>query len=535
MVNPLTVLRTIRHLSPRQVAHQLRHRVSGPAQDPAQVAVHGCTGVGVDATWEPPSTEGEALEGGALVSLFGSAPHDPMREGWQPSGRDPLWLYTLHYHGWINAPSAEPTVIRGLLLNWIDNHTRGTGWEPYPTAMRVLHWLGWLARHDGILGGNQKRWIYGSIAAQLVHLERHLERHLDGNHLWTDLVALATAGLTLSGPLPARLCDRWLPSLVETICEQLDEDGVHRERTPTYHCLLAEQLGGVVKALSLRPGGSPTLAPTLRGALGRMCAIVPAFTHPDGDVALWGDSQRGAPVSPQVLAARFAASLAEGDAEAREAGFFRRAWGPWTVLWNAGGTGLDRQVGHIHADALALEISLAGERVLVDAGVGTYVTGDDRSYSRSTGAHNTVDLDGRDQHELWASHRIGGRASVDVDEATHERLSGRVRGYQWPVTHHRTIEWHDGAIRCRDALSSPDAPATVRYFVPATAAVVTIDGGFRVTTARGQRFTLRGGPGLSWTREEARGWRAIAREAPRIALAAKLPDNGATIELRAED
>ncbi len=537
MVNPLTVLRTIRHLSAQQVAHQLRHRIKGPPREPAEVAVHGCTGIDVSGDWQPPSVEGQALDQGRSVALFGGPSIDLLRDGWEPAGRSPLWLYTLHYHGWINDPEADPRVTRSLLLNWIDTHTRGVGWEPYPTAMRVLHWIGWLARHRQILGSNQERWFYGSLAAQLQHLERHLERHLDGNHLWTDLVALATAGLTLSGPLPVRLCDRWLPSLAETIVDQLGEDGVHRERTPTYHCVLAEQLSLVLSAMSMRKVQMPALRPTFQGAIERMSEALPAFTHPDGDVALWGDSQRGAPVNPRSLAARLGKSLEAGDADAPSAGFYRRAWGPWTALWNAGGTDLERQVGHLHADALAIELSLGEERVIVDAGVGTYTIGDDRTYSRSTAAHNTVTIgdDDRNQHELWASHRIGGRAEVGVDTAERDRLSGYVRGYRWPVTHRRTLEWRDGALLCSDSLSTPEAaPAMLRYFLPAQCLLAPIAGGFRVTTAGGRRFTMTGPASLLWTRSDARGWRAIGRDAPRIALITRLPTKGVTIEFRAE-
>jgi hypothetical protein len=96
----------------------------------------------------------------------------------------------------------------------------------------------------------------------------------------------------------------------------------------------------------------------------------------------------------------------------RHAGLFRRSFGPWTLLFNTGGVGLAHQPGHIHADGLAIELSLHGERVVIDAGVGTYVPGSSRDYARSTRAHNTVTVGEGDpnQHELWASHRVGGRA-----------------------------------------------------------------------------------------------------------------------------
>jgi hypothetical protein len=536
MVSPLTLLRTIRHLSPRQAMHQAVHRLVGPAQQPAEAAVHGCTGLTIDGAWEPPSPEGEPIDGGQRVALFGRAPHDPQQSGWQPERADPLWLYTLHYHGWINHPSADPLVIRALLLGWIDNHPRGVGWEPYPTAMRILHWIAWLARHQGLLGGNQRRWLLGSLAAQLAHLESHLERRLGGNHLFTDLCALVTAGLTLDGPLPLRLADRWLSALVHEVRLQIADDGGHRERTPTYHCLLAEQLAGVCAALALRPHGEPAGAVALSDALTRMLEVLPAFTHPDGDVALWGDSQRRAPVTPTGLLHRFGRRPLAGDADAPATGLFRREWGPWTVLWNAGGVGLDHQVGHIHADALAFELSLGRERVLVDAGVGTYQEGPERAYCRGTRAHSTVTLgpDDPDQHELWASHRIGGRAVVQRGATEPNRLIGEVRGYQWPARHRRVLEWTGGRLRCSDAVSDPAIPATARFYFPAGAAISRCPGGHRVHTAAGARFTVLGADTLAWEVEPAAGWLAIGAPSPRTCLAVRLPASGLTVDFIAE-
>ncbi|MEZ4454014.1 MAG: alginate lyase family protein [Nannocystaceae bacterium] len=534
MVSPLTFLRTIRHLRPRQVTGQIAHRLAGPAQTPETISAHGCTGLAVDRVWGAPSGEGAAIDGGQRAALLGAPPYDPRAAGWQPEGRDPLWLYTLHYHGWINHPAANPDEIRGLLLHWIEHHRAGTGWEPYPTATRILHWLGWLVRHEGIVIGNQRRFVFSSLAAQLGHLERHLERHLDGNHLWTNLCALVTAGLVLDGPYPEQVGVRWLGPLVECVADQLAADGGHRERTPSYHGLLAEQLLGVVRALELRPSGPPSLAVALAEASARMIRVVPAFTHPDGDVALFGDSQLGLATGPRGLYQRAGLPLPEGHADAADSGFFRRAWGPWSVLWNAGGLGLPHQVGHIHGDALSFELSLDGERVLVDAGVGTYVIGDDRDYARSTRAHNTVTVGegDPDQHELWASHRIGGRGRVSQDEAGDARLGGRVLGFRAQAEHRRTLSWHGGALRCHDTILG-DAPARARFHVPASASVTAIDGGFEVESAGGRRFRITAEPACAWEQAPARGWTAMGQAAPRIALTTRLPPGGATFSFTA--
>lgn len=463
--------------------------------------------------------------------LVGHPPHDPRHQGWAP-GADPLWSYTLHYHGWIAHPEVSVERARATMESWIEEHREGVGWEPYPTSMRVLHWIGWLHQHGATLQAHARERLLASLAAQLEHLSEHVETHLDGNHLWTNLVALVCGGLALRGPLPQRLLERFGPQLVDTVHEQLAGDGVHGERTPTYHCLLAEQLAVLVPfARETRP----RLADSLLPALSAMLAALPAFTHPDGDVALWGDSQRDAPVTPAALLRRLGRSVPTGHADAPVSGFARRRWGPWTLLWNRGDVGLPHQVGHVHGDGLAIELSLGATRVLVDAGVGTYAIGPEREYARSTAAHNTATVGaGRaDQHELWASHRIGARARTETLALAEHRIVGTVRGHAAATTHRRSIEHADGIITITDELGDPSVPAAVRYFVPAALAPSVRDDVVELVAA-GRRMELRA-EGAAWHVSPAPGWHGMGRAAPRLCLMLPLRSGGTRVRLRAQE
>lgn len=520
-MSPGTWLRTLAHLTPKQMLYQGLQRLRGPARSPSGTTREGLTGVA--AAMPAPSPEGAADSFG--VRLLGLPAYDPVARGWQPEA-DPLYVYTLHYHGWLS--QLPLAAARAQVEHWIDHHREGAGWEPYPTAMRALHWLGWLGEHEARLDATARRRIFGSLAAQLEHLRLHVEHHLDGNHVWTDLAALAAAGLSLAGPAAAPLAAS-LPALADVVDAQLGPDGVHRERTPTYHCLLAEQLAGVV---ALEPARvDPEAARRLEAALARMLAALPAFTHPDGDVALWNDSQLGAPVTPLRLARRLGAPLPSGDADAADAGLFRRCFGPWTLLWNAGGVGLPHQPGHIHADGLALELSLSEERVVVDAGVGTYNVGFFRDYARSTRAHNTVTVGETDpdQHELWASHRVGGRARTMELAHGPGALSARLHGYRAPAAHLRKIHWDGKRLRVEDRVE-PHAPATARLFFPESCALLLRGNVWHGRTAGAQRFRVVGPPGTAWTCSPAHGWTAMNRVAPRRCLAAPIPPGGLVLE-----
>jgi Heparinase II/III-like protein len=521
-------VRAAQHLRASQLLAFVRQRSQGPARVPLQSRAVGCDALMLPEGFDGPSPEGIPQPDGSVV-LLGQPAHDPLRFGWEAPD-DPLWAYTLHYHGWLGDPRCDPEHAIATMLDWIEEHPQGVGWEPYPTSLRILHWLGVLARTGERLHAGELELVLASLSAQLQHLAQHVEVHLDGNHLWTNLAALVAGGLALGGPVPQLLVDRFAQRLLAVVYEQLASDGVHRERTPSYHCLLGEQLAIVVVLAEPR---MPGLADPLRIALRRMVDALASFTHADGDVALWGDSQLGAPVTPRRLAARIGRELEGGDADARASGFSRRVWGPFTLLWNRGGVGMPQQVGHIHGDALALELDVGTTRVLVDAGVGSYLPGSDRDYVRSTRAHNTatVGAGDPDQHELWKSHRIGARAHPLELACSERELAGEVLGWRSPAVHRRRVRWDGEAIHVEDVIDRI-APATVRWFVPAELTV-------RVEAAQAVVFVPRG-PTLELTLDRGRfvasdapGWCAMNTPAPRTCLAVAVEAGAVALTIRA--
>jgi hypothetical protein len=68
------------------------------------------------------------------------------------------------------------------------------------------------------------------------------------------------------------------------------------------------------------------------------------------------------------------------------------------ALFDHGPHGMAPSYGHAHADALSLLLYRHGEPILIDPGTFTYTgPADWRRYFRSTAAHNTVTVNGRDQ------------------------------------------------------------------------------------------------------------------------------------------
>lgn len=99
--------------------------------------------------------------------------------------------------------------------------------------------------------------------------------------------------------------------------------------------------------------------------------------------------------------------------------------------------------GHAHADALSIELRVDGVPVLVDPGTHSY-HGDSkwRSYFRSTFAHNTIEVDGKDQSEsggpfMWTSH-----AATTTELVTPTKVTASHDGYRRfhsQVDHRRSV------------------------------------------------------------------------------------------------
>ena len=141
---------------------------------------------------------------------------------------------------------------------------------------------------------------------------------------------------------------------------------------------------------------------------------------------------------------------------------------------DAGPLGPDYLPAHAHGDIFSYELSLDGQRVVVDGGTSSYVAGAERAWARSTRAHNTVEIAGVDQAEFFGAFRVGRRgrprdvtARVSADGL---QVSGWHDGYRRLAgrpTHHRELEFvAPGALVVWDTVESSgphEAVSRVRF------------------------------------------------------------------------
>jgi uncharacterized heparinase superfamily protein len=485
--SPGRVLRTVRHIRPRQALAQLQYLVRGKAAPvtwdepaPALAVTPGSV--------EPflPAPDHARFDGHRRIALIGREVAFRDEIDWDFSGEGPLWAYHLHQFDYLRSPSLSPQARWALMHDWIEHCEGGVGWNPHPISLRILSWAKLLLTPGALsLSAANAEILRASMARQVETLARNPELRLQGNHLFSNLLTVVFAGLLFEG----EWAEGWLrreAALRRELQEQILSDGSHVEGSPMYHGLLLENLLDLLNLMRALPEGVPVpLLRAVEDCAGRMLGAQRVWTHPDGEIALLSDSAHGIAHSPDRIEA-YAASL---GVEIREpaspgalgdAGVFRFENGELTVIATASAPTPRYQPGHAHCDALSFELSVGDVRVVTDTGVSEYIPGRLRDLSRATCSHATLELDGLEQSEIWAAHRVGGRAGVQVDRVEADRcLEASCSPWATPRARHRRVFLLGAAGReLRDSVEGEN---------------------------RSVRFALPLGPGLRVTLEKASG------------------------------
>src|SRR5262249_48033881 len=116
-----------------------------------------------------------------------------------------------------------------------------------------------------------------------------------GNHLVKNIKALIWASAYFTGPIAERWRRLGLKHLQRELDRQILADGMHYERSPSYHAQVFADLLECRQALADDPFGGQ-----LDAALDRMAQTVADLTHPDGGPALFNDAGLTMAYAPEV-------------------------------------------------------------------------------------------------------------------------------------------------------------------------------------------------------------------------------------------
>ncbi len=343
--------------------------------------------------------------------------------------------------------SKDEKYVRELIAQWhswikANPYPLGIHWgSTLEVAFRSLSWI-WVDQMLADAPG------YAELRAELLpalafhgrYIERYLSTYFSPNtHLLGEAVALFFLG-TLYPQIAA--ASRWQQTgwklLLQEAQRQVRPDGVYFEQSLHYHVYA---LDFFLYARLLAGRNGLEIPAEYDSMLGKMLAVVQALSQagpPEG----FGDDDGGRVFNPRrnrtehmtdplaigtllygredLSAARLTeesiwlfgqqavdafprqnAHPAPLSAAFRDGGLYVLADSqpyPQQMVVDAGPQGVGR-CGHGHADALSVRLTMDGQRCLVDAGSGVYISADpaDRNAFRGTAAHNTMRVDGMDQ------------------------------------------------------------------------------------------------------------------------------------------
>ena len=353
------------------------------------------------------------------IRLLNVAPPDSGYIPWRDRAFSKLWRYQLHSFSFsrdfaVNAASEDYLGDRdralGWMRDWIKNNPVGVdvGWDAWPVSERLLNWALLIAVFDLHDEDIRVAWC-----RQVRWLDRWIEYDVRANHLLTNVCALTVAACMLD---EQALLNRVLPQLKSQFDEQILKDGGHYERSPMYHAQMLWNGMVVYAFLREKP-------PFLQDALLRMTGFLRLIRHPDGEIPLFGDSvlKQAPPTRALIALADQMFPVGEPVSNSSACGFALEDSGFYILGCADKGNHMivktappspAFQPGHSHADMLSFELSVGGRRIIVDSGAHGYAESDLRAYCRSTGAHNTVQVGGLEQHELWGTFRCARRAQA---------------------------------------------------------------------------------------------------------------------------
>ncbi len=393
------------------------------------------------------------------------------------------------------------------LESWTDQcpFGRGMNWRsPLELAIRMISWV-WafaLIEDASVMTDKHKERVLSLVEQHLREITRKYSRYSSANnHLIGEAAGVFIASSYFSGLSSA---PRWRRQskriLEEEILRQTFDDGGTREQATGYHLFVLEFF--LLSGLVARNGGDDVSA-EYWGRLEKMFQYVAGMSAASGALPMVGDADDGYvldlggrddPVASLLVIGALlldrpeladAVSQPRNDATIIEpllwllgpaacdrwirsksrsasdplisraftqSGYYLLQRGHKetdgiSVLMDCGELGFLSIAAHGHADALSLVLRVAGVDVLVDPGTYDYFTFPAwRKYFRSTRAHNTVEIDGRDQSQmqgafLW-SRRASTRCLVWRPTNRGGAMSGEHDGYTRlddPVVHRRTV------------------------------------------------------------------------------------------------
>jgi hypothetical protein len=340
-----------------------------------------------------------------------------------------IWELNRHQHLVTLAQAGFRDEILAQWTHWQSENPYpiGINWaSTLEVAFRALSWL-WV-RH---LIGDFHPDLIPALHLHGWYIERFLSTYFSPNtHLLGEGVALFAIGTMCPEIADAsRWQARGWDIVLQQAKAQVRPDGFHFEQSVYYH-VYALDFFQFARDLAAR--NAVPIPSSFDSTIEKMSDALSILSQA-GRLPNFGDDDGGRVIvsPPRPLAPSPARSVG---------GIYTMTSADSKLFIDAGPHGA-LAAGHGHADALSIQLITNGHPILIDPGTFCYVC-PERDHFRGTAAHNTLQVDGRDQAQPKGPFAWTGLPETTVDRwhtsETFDLFAGHHNGYR-PVIHHRWV------------------------------------------------------------------------------------------------
>ncbi len=353
-----------------------------------------------------------------------------------------LWNYNLQYLDYINQEKISGSDSLSCIHSL--RHAINTGIivdEPYPASLRIMNLVKFsISRVD------KDEQVLLFIIEQIHYLKNNLEYHLLGNHILENAFALLLGGHFIGDN---QVFERGKKLLRKELNRQVLKDGAHFELSPMYHSIILTRLLDCINLLNddsevVQNEFNQFLIKKASSMLGWLSKI----QFRNGNLPHLNDSTDGISLtSKEIFSYAKKLNISFVEEKLKESGYRKFESERFEMLIDVGDIQPAYQPGHAHADTTNFIVNIDDKSFITDSGTSTYQADEIRFYERSTNAHNTVTIDGRNSSDVWGAFRVGKRSQIiDLVEAP-DYVSCKHDGYSnLGVIHEREFKISDSIV-----------------------------------------------------------------------------------------
>lgn len=360
-----------------------------------------------------------------------------------------LWTYNLNYFDFLNQKVISKDIGIRLIIDYIENDKiLKDGKEPYPTSLRGINWVKFLAENS-IKDTSIDKILYHHYKTLL----NNLEYHLLGNHLLENAFSLLFGAYYFKDE---KLYEKSKKILISELNEQILDDGAHYELSPMYHQIILSRLLDSVQLINLNSTWKKNhLISFLKDKASLMISWLLNISYNNGNIPMVNDATfEIAPGSRELFSYAEYLEVKSQDIPLSDSGYRKISSKNYELFIDVGKVGPDYQPGHAHSDTFNFELVKDGNCVIVDTGISTYEKNHIRQDQRSTHSHNTVKIGSRDQTQVWGGFRVANRAKITHLKEKPNSIEASHDGYiRDGFKHTRIFSWEKKYILLEDKIN----------------------------------------------------------------------------------